>query len=75
MKKIFFGLAMAILVISAFLAKSNFWIVPSINNWQADLLGENKYFPVLTVFILALPVLLLLAVIKLLSDRLKKNIP
>lgn len=75
MKKVVFVLAMAILVTSAFLAKSNFWIVPSINRWQADLLGENKYFPVLTVFILALPVLLLLAVIKLLSDRLKKNIP
>jgi hypothetical protein len=75
MKKIFFILALAILGTAAFMAKSDFWIVPDINRWQATITGDNKYFPALTVFILALPPLLLLAGIKKLSDRAKKKTP
>ena len=63
MKKISFLLALAILGTAAFMARSDWWIVPGINRWQAGLLGHNQYFPALTVLILALPPLLVLAVI------------
>ncbi len=63
MKSVSLFLAMAILGTAAFMARSDWWIVPSINRWQAGILGKNQYFPALTVFILALPPLLLLALI------------
>ena len=63
MKSVSLFLAMAILGTAAFMARSDWWIVPSINRWQAGILGKNQYFPALSVFILALPPLLLLALI------------
>lgn len=66
-------LAIAILGAAAFFARSDYWIVPHINRWQANLLGDNKYFPVLTVFILALPPLFLIAVITRLLQHKKSN--
>lgn len=63
MKTFSFILAMAILGTAAFMARSDWWIVPAINRWQAGLLGKNQYFPALTVFILAIPPLLLLALV------------
>lgn len=64
MKKIFFLLAMASLGTAAFMARSDWWIVPDINRWQAGLMGGNRYSPTLTAFILALPVLLILALLQ-----------
>ena len=60
-----FSLLFAIAVIgtAAFLARSDYWIVPSINRWQAKQLGDQQYFPAFTVFILAIPPLLLLALV------------
>ena len=65
-------MAIIILGAAAFMARSDFWIVPSINRWQAKMMGDNQYFPVLTVFIIALPPLLLIAFIKWLVRK-KKN--
>ena len=72
MKTVTFILAMAILGTAAFMAKSEWWIVSSINRWQAGILGDNQYFPALTIFILAIPPLLLLALINLCWRKIKK---
>lgn len=64
MKTILFLLAVATLFTAAFMARSDWWIVPDINRWQANTLGGNYYSPTLTAFILALPVLLLLALVQ-----------
>ncbi len=73
MKSIIFLLAILILFTAAFMARSEWWIVPDINRWQAGILGDRQYFPVLTAFILALPPLLILAIIKLLLDKSGKS--
>lgn len=64
MKKVVPFLPFIIIGISTWLTLTGRWIVPSVNQWQADIMGDNKYFPALTIFILALPPLLLLVVIK-----------
>ena len=69
MKKILFLLAMAALGTGAFLARSDIWIVPDINRWQASVTGDNQYFPVLTAFILVLPVLLLVLLVSFLIKK------
>lgn len=74
MRILFTFLAMAILGTAAFLARSDYWIVPEINHWQARMLGANKYFPALTVFILALPPLLMLAIAKLWLQKRKSPV-
>lgn len=73
MRKFGFLLAVVILGTAAFMARSDWWIVPSINRWQAGLLGNNQYFPVLTVFILALPPLLLMALVIWLWEKTRKH--
>jgi hypothetical protein len=66
-------LAFLILIAATFLTVSYHPITQKINEWQADMMGDNKYFPALTIFTLALPpLLLLLGVKKILSSRLKK---
>ena len=64
MKKLFALLPFLILAISTWLTLSDRWIAPSINEWQANMMGDNKYFPVLTAFIIALPALLIVLLIK-----------
>jgi hypothetical protein len=64
MNKVFGTLAFAILIIAAWLTLSHQPITDKINTWQAEMMGDNKFFPVLTIFILAFPPLLLLLVIK-----------
>lgn len=68
-KKIFSVLPFAILAAACYITLSNSWIAPSINKWQAGMMGDNKYFPVLTIFILSLPPLLLLFLAKWLTTR------
>jgi len=53
-----------LLAFATYLTFSNSWVVPDINRWQAGLMGDNKYFPALTIFILVLPPLLVLLVLK-----------
>lgn len=69
MKKVIAILPLIILAVSTWLTLSNRWIVPSINEWQAGMMGDNKYFPVLTIFILTLPPLLVLLLIKKRMDK------
>ncbi len=64
MKKAIPVFAFAILAAATAVTLSNSWIVPGINLWQTKLVGDNSYFPALTIFILALPPLLLLLAIK-----------
>lgn len=72
MKTFLFLLSLAALGTGAFLARSDIWIAPDINRWQASVIGENRYFPVLTAFILALPVLLLVFLLTLLTRNKKR---
>jgi hypothetical protein len=61
----FFGLtSLLILVASTFITLSGTWIAPDISRWQASLMGDGQYFPALTIFLLAIPPLLLLLLIK-----------
>lgn len=64
MKKVFGILPFLILGFSGYITFSNSWLAPDINRWQAGMMGDNKYFPALTMFILALPPLLVLAAVK-----------
>jgi hypothetical protein len=68
-KKIIAVLPLVILAISTWLTLTNRWVVPAINEWQASMMGDNKYFPVLTIFVLALPPLLVLLLIKKRMDK------
>lgn len=64
MKKLLAVSPILILCFTTWLTLSNRWVVPSINEWQANMMGDTKYFPVLTSFILALPLLLIVLLIK-----------
>lgn len=64
MNKVFGTLAFAILIAATWLILSHHPITDEINTWQAGMMGDNKFFPVLTIFIMALPPLLLLLAIK-----------
>jgi hypothetical protein len=73
MNKIFGTLAFAILLVATWLTVSHHPITDKINAWQADMMGDNKFFPALTIFILALPPLLLLLGVRfILLKRLKR---
>jgi hypothetical protein len=64
MRKLIAVSPILILCFTTWLTLTNRWIVPSVNEWQADVMGDNKYFPALTGFILALPLLLVVLLIK-----------
>lgn len=59
-------LTFIMLIGSAFLAFSNEWLAKDINLWQMQFLGENKCYPIITVFCLFVPPMLILLPIKLL---------
>jgi hypothetical protein len=64
MNKLFGTLAFTILIAATWLTLSHHPITGKINTWQAGMMGENKFFPALTIFILALPPLILLLGVK-----------
>jgi len=66
-------LAFVVLAVSTWITLTDRWIAPDINFWQAGILGENKYYPFLTIAILALPVLAVLAVLKVWMRRRNKS--
>jgi hypothetical protein len=70
-----FGLiSIAILIAAVYLTLAGSTLAVKINKWQIGFMGGNKYFPVLTMFLLAIPPLLLLALVKLLVIKgAKKN--
>jgi hypothetical protein len=73
MNKISGTLAFVILIAATWLTISHHPITDKINAWQAGMMGNNKFFPALTIFILALPPLLLLLGIKfIILKRIKK---
>jgi hypothetical protein len=69
MKKFFAILPFIIIAASTYFTLTGSWITPGINRWQAKIMGDNKFYPALTIFILALPPLLLLLAIKLLTNN------
>ena len=72
MNKVFGICAILILVAAAYCTFSNTWPAPDLNQWQAKMMGDNKYFPVLTIFLVAIPPLFMLLLIKLVVLRLSK---
>ncbi len=64
MNKVFGTLSIVVIIAATAITFSNTWPSGEINLWQVKLTGDNKYFPVLTIFIIALPPLLVLVVIK-----------
>jgi len=73
MNKIFGTLAFTILIAATWLTLSHQPITDKINLWQAQMMGDNKFFPVMTIFVLVLPLLLLLLGIKVILKKRKKN--
>ncbi len=70
---VFGSIAFGLLVAAAYLTLSHHNVAVKINLWQAKVMGDNKYFPVLTIFLLALPPLLLLLLVKVLVLKFQKN--
>lgn len=64
MNKIFGALSIAVIIAATAITLSSTWPSGAINLWQVKLTGDNKYFPALTIFIIALPPLLVLVIIK-----------
>lgn len=64
MNKIFGTLSIVVIIAATAITFSNTWPSGEINLWQVKLTGDNKYFPALTIFIIALPPLLVLVIIK-----------
>jgi hypothetical protein len=69
---IFGSIAIGLLIVATYLTFSQHPLANSISSWQVTFLNDNTYFPALTIFLLALPPLLLLLVIKLLVLRTMK---
>ena len=70
---IFGSIAFGLLIAVTYLTLTQHHFAITINLWQAKMMGDNKYFPVLTIFLLALPPLVLLLLIKLLVLKLMKK--
>lgn len=64
MKYLFAFMPFLIIAVCTWCTLTGKWIVPNINQWQSDLMGDHKYFPVLTIFIMAIPPLLILLALK-----------
>jgi hypothetical protein len=74
MNKVSGTMAFLMLIAATWLTLSHHPITEKINVWQASMMSDNKYFPALTIFALALPpLLLLLGIKKMLLSRAKKN--
>jgi hypothetical protein len=71
--KIFGTIAILILTAATYCTFSNTWPAPEVNQWQAKMMGDTKYFPALTIFIMALPPLFVLLIIKKMVLRLSKK--
>ena len=56
-----------------YLSFSGKWIVKYINLWQMEMNGGGSYYPALTAFIIAIPPLLVLLLLKKISEKIKRN--
>lgn len=72
---IFGSIAIGILLAATWLTLSHHSLANRISQWQAALMNEkNEYFPALTIFLLALPFLLLLLPVKIIIlNLIRKN--
>jgi hypothetical protein len=71
---IFGSIALCILIAAAYLTFSQHAIANRISLWQAGFMSEKgKYFPALTICLLALPPLLLLLPVKLFMLKIIRN--
>lgn len=61
---VFSLLAILTLIAATYLAFSSNPIASIINYWQTKLNGDNKYYPSLTVFLIAIPPLIVLLFVK-----------
>jgi hypothetical protein len=64
LNKIFGTIGILSLIAAVACTLAGAWIVPDINRWQAGLLQDNNYFPMLTAFVLFLPVMIPLVMLK-----------
>lgn len=64
MNRYFGYAAILILALSTYVGLSGHRLGLAINRWQASFLGDGSYFPALTIFAVAIPALLVLALIK-----------
>lgn len=69
MKRIIAITALLLIAAATYITLSGSWIAPRVNKWQASITGENNYYPALTIFILAIPPLLLLLGIRWIWDK------
>jgi hypothetical protein len=70
---IFGSIAVILLIMATYLTLTHHHFAVTINMWQVKLTGDNKYFPVLTILLLALPPLLLLLLVKLIILKILKQ--
>ncbi|MEQ1676075.1 MAG: hypothetical protein ABL876_05225 [Chitinophagaceae bacterium] len=66
---VFGTLAIGLVIVAAWLTFSEQPLANRVNLWQANLLSDNTYYPALTIFILALPPLIVLMFLKLLAIK------
>lgn len=64
MKYIFATAPFLVIALCTWLCLSGSSLATTINRWQSDMMGDHKYFPALTIFIMAIPPLLLLLALK-----------
>lgn len=64
MNRFFAYAAILILALSTYIGLSGHRLGMAINRWQASFLGDGSYFPALTIFAVAIPALLILALVK-----------
>lgn len=64
MNRYFAFAAILILAVSTYIGLSGHWLGMKINRWQVSFLGDGSYFPALTIFVVAIPALLILALVK-----------
>lgn len=70
---IFGGIAIGLLIAATSLTFAGHPYAITVNRWQEKAMGDNEYFPVLSIFLLALPPLLALLLIKLIVLTLIKK--
>ena len=70
---IFGSITFGLLIAATYLTLTHHPFANTINLWQAKLMGDDKYFPALTILLLVLPPLLILLPVKLLVFKFFKK--
>lgn len=73
MNTVFGSTALGILITSVYLTFSRHPLANIVSKWQSGMIGRDEYFPALTIFLLAIPVLLVLMAVKLLLVKWKQK--